>query len=272
MPSMRALMTAGPALERDNVAGFNCSYLPINSVRSFDELFYILLCGTGVGYSVESEYTNLLPVVPDKFISTETVIKVPDSKIGWAESLKYLLANLYDGLVPKVDYSLIRPSGARLKTFGGRASGPEPLRELFNFTIHLFARGSGRKLTDLECHDLCCKIADIVVVGGVRRSALISLSDLNSRDVRNAKSGNWWEHNAQRGLANNSAVYKRKPDIGTFMEEWTSLYKSFSGERGIFSRYASEQHIKNNVPRRDPNYDWGSNPCCEIILRPFEFC
>lgn len=272
MPSMRALMTAGPALERDNVAGFNCSYLPINSLRSFDELFYILLCGTGVGFSVETQYTSKLPVVPDTLDYISTVIKVPDSKIGWAESFKILMALLYAGQVPSIDYSGIRPAGARLKTFGGRASGPEPLRDLFDFTVQLFNRAGGRQLTDLECHDICCKIADIVVVGGVRRSALISLSDLNSGDMRNAKTGNWWEYHSQRGLANNSAVYLRKPDIGTFMEEWTSLYKSFSGERGLFSRYAARNHTKSAVPRRDFNHDFGTNPCSEIILRPFEFC
>lgn len=272
MPSMRALMTAGPALERDNVAGFNCAYLPIDSVRSFDELFYILLCGTGGGYSVETQYTNRLPCIPDHLEKCETIIKVPDSKVGWTESLKQLLALLYVGQIPSFDYSNVRPAGARLKTFGGRASGPEPLRDLFTFVCDLFVRARGRQLLDLECHDICCKIADIVVVGGVRRSALISLSDLNSGDLRNAKSGNWWIHNPQRALANNSAVYLRKPDIGTFMDEWTSLYKSHSGERGIFSRYASKRHLTHSVPRRNPDYEWGTNPCSEIILRPYEFC
>lgn len=271
MPSMRAIMTAGKALERDNTAGYNCSYLPIDDPKAFDEAMYILLCGTGVGFSVEQKYVNQLPEVPDQLFDSETTVVVADSKEGWAKSLRQLIALLYSGEVPKWDLSKIRPAGARLKTFGGRASGPGPLEELFKFTVNKFKGACGRRLSSLECHDLLCKIGEVVVVGGVRRSAMISLSDLEDDRMRSAKSGNWWEQNGQRALANNSATYQRKPDIGQFLAEWTSLYNSHSGERGIFSREASiNQAAKNG--RRDPSFDFGTNPCSEIILRPYQFC
>ena len=271
MPSMRAIMTAGKALERDNTAGYNCSYLPIDDPKAFDEAMYILLCGTGVGFSVEHKYVNQLPEVPDQLFDSETVISVADSKEGWAKALRQLIALLYSGEVARYDLSKIRPAGARLKTFGGRASGPGPLDELFKFTIAKFKGAAGRKLTSLECHDLLCKIGEVVVVGGVRRSAMISLSDLEDDRMRSAKSGNWWEQNAQRALANNSATYVSKPEIGQFLQEWTSLYNSHSGERGIFSRAASKTQAAKNG-RRDSNYDFGTNPCSEIILRPYQFC
>lgn len=271
MPSMRALMTAGVALERDNVAGFNCSYLPIDHVRSFDELMYILMCGTGVGFSVERQYISKLPEIPEELHETDTVIKVRDSKIGWASALKELIGMLYSGSKPSWDVSGVRPQGARLKTFGGRASGHQPLVDLFEFTVNLFSNSTGRKLSSIECHDLVCKIADIVVVGGVRRSALISLSNLTDDRMRRAKSGQWWEDNAQRALANNSACYTEKPDLASFMKEWGSLYESKSGERGIFSRVASQQQAAKNG-RRDNTFDFGTNPCSEIILRPNQFC
>ena len=271
MPSMRAIMTAGKALERDNTAGYNCSYLPIDDPKAFDEAMYILLCGTGVGFSVEHKYVDQLPEVPDQLFDSETVISVADSKEGWAKALRQLIALLYSGEVARYDLSRIRPAGARLKTFGGRASGPGPLDELFKFTIAKFKGAAGRKLTSLECHDLLCKIGEVVVVGGVRRSAMISLSDLEDDRMRSAKSGNWWEQNAQRALANNSATYVSKPEIGQFLQEWTSLYNSHSGERGIFSRAASKTQAAKNG-RRDSNYDFGTNPCSEIILRPYQFC
>ena len=271
MPSMRAIMTAGKALERDNTAGYNCSYLPIDDPKAFDEAMYILLCGTGVGFSVEHKYVDQLPEVPDQLFDSETVISVADSKEGWAKALRQLIALLYSGEVARYDLSKIRPAGARLKTFGGRASGPGPLDELFKFTIAKFRGAAGRKLTSLECHDLLCKIGEVVVVGGVRRSAMISLSDLEDDRMRSAKSGNWWEQNAQRALANNSATYVSKPEIGQFLQEWTSLYNSHSGERGIFSRAASKTQAAKNG-RRDSNYDFGTNPCSEIILRPYQFC
>ena len=271
MPSMRAVMTAGAALERCNVGGFNCSYLPIDNQRAFDELMYILMSGTGVGFSVERQYTNQLPEVADKVYECDTTIVVRDSKIGWASALKQLISLLYNGAIPKWDLSKIRPAGARLKTFGGRASGPDPLNDLFNFTVNLFTGATGRKLSSIECHDLCCKIADIVVVGGVRRSALISLSNLTDGRMRRAKSGQWWEDNPQRALANNSACYTEKPDMAAFMEEWSSLYESRSGERGIFSRVAAKRVAERNG-RRDGQHEFGTNPCSEIILRPNQFC
>lgn len=271
MPSMRAIMTAGKALERDNTAGYNCSYLPIDDPKAFDEAMYILLCGTGVGFSVEQKYVNQLPEVPDQLFTSETTIVVADSKEGWAKALRQVIALLYSGEIPRYDLSKIRPAGARLKTFGGRASGPGPLDELFKFVTVKFKGAAGRKLTSLECHDILCKIGEVVVVGGVRRSAMISLSDLEDDRMRSAKSGNWWEQNGQRALANNSATYQRKPDIGQYLAEWTSLYNSHSGERGIFSREASiKQAAKNG--RRDPSFDFGTNPCSEIILRPYQFC
>lgn len=271
MPSMRALMTAGAALEKDNVAGFNCSYVAIDQPKAFDEIMYILMCGTGVGFSVESRYVNKLPEVPDELHPTETKIVFRDSKIGWATGYREFVSLLYSGKIAGYDVSKIRPSGERLKTFGGRASGPEPLVDLIDFTRNIFHKARGRKLTTLECHDICCKIADIVVCGGVRRSALISLSDLNDDHIRNAKAGNWWLAEGQRSLANNSAVYESKPDMDTFMKEWFSLYRSKSGERGIFSRQAS-QAVAAKYERRDPNADYGTNPCSEIILLPYQFC
>lgn len=271
MPSMRALMTAGPALERDNIAGYNCSYVPINSVRSFDEILYILMCGTGVGFSVERQFVNELPTVNEHFEKSDTTIIVNDSKAGWARALRELVAMLYAGHIPSWDVSKVRPAGARLKTFGGRASGPGPLEDLFHFAIRTFQNAAGRKLTSIECHDLVCKIADIVVVGGVRRSALISLSNLTDDRMRHAKAGAWWEDNVQRALANNSVCYTEKPDMNSFMEEWLSLYQSKSGERGIFNRDSAKKHVSRNG-RRDPEWDFGTNPCSEIILRPYQFC
>lgn len=271
MPSMRSLMTAGKALDRDNVAGYNCAYLPIEDLRCFDELMYILLCGTGVGFSVERQYVNRLPVVSEEFHKTDTVIHVSDSKIGWASSFRELVSLLYAGKIPKWDVSRIRPAGSRLRTFGGRASGPEPLVDLFNFTVRLITNAAGRKLTSIECHDLVCKIADIVVVGGVRRSALISLSNLSDDRMRGAKSGQWWDEDPQRRLANNSYVADERPDFPIFMSEWVALHESKSGERGIFSRKACQLKAGENG-RRETDHEFGTNPCSEIILRPYEFC
>ena len=271
MPSMRCMMTAGPALDRDNVAGFNCSYLPIDSPRSFDELMYILLNGTGVGFSVERDYVQQLPTVADTFHDTETTIVVSDSKVGWASGFRELISLLYAGKIPKCDLTRVRPAGARLKTFGGRASGPEPLADLFNFSVDLFKSAAGRKLTSLECHDLVCKIADIVVVGGVRRSALISLSNVTDNRMANAKNGEWYLTNGQRALANNSAVYSERPDFDTYSSEMKRLYDSKSGERGIFSRVAAQKVAARNE-RRDATHKFGTNPCSEIILRPYQFC
>jgi len=271
MPSMRALMTAGEALDRDNVAGFNCSYLPIDHPKAFDEMMYVLMCGTGVGFSVERQYVSKLPEVAEEFHDTDTVIHIADSKIGWAKAYRELISLLYSGQLPKWDVSGVRLAGAALKTFGGRASGPEPLVDLFNFTVSVFREAAGRKLSSIECHDLCCKIAQIVVVGGVRRSALISLSNLTDDRLRRCKSGKWWQDNPQRGLANNSACYTEKPDFEAFLNEWKSLYESRSGERGMFSRVASQKQAAKNE-RRDATYDFGTNPCSEIILRPYQFC
>ena len=271
MPSMRCLMTAGDALDKDQVAGYNCSYIAIDSPKSFDEIMYILMCGTGVGFSVESRYTSKLPEVPDELHETDTTIVFKDSKIGWATGFREWISLLYSGKIAKWDVSKVRPAGARLKSFGGRASGPEPLVDLLKFTLNIFQKAHGRKLTTLECHDIVCKIADIVVCGGVRRSALISLSDLNDDHIRNAKAGNWWLADGQRALANNSAVYEQKPDMETFLTEWVALYKSKSGERGMFSRQAS-QAAAAKYGRRDPKMDYGTNPCSEIILRPYQFC
>ena len=270
MPSMRAMMTAGPALERDNTAGYNCSYLPVDDPKSFDEAMFILLCGTGVGFSVERQFVQKLPEVPELFDS-ETMIVVKDSKEGWAKAFRQLLALLWAGEIPQWDVSRVRPAGARLKTFGGRASGPAPLVELFNFTVQTFKGAQGRKLTSMECHDLMCFIGQIVVVGGVRRSAMISLSNLSDDRMRHAKSGQWWETAAHRALANNSVAYGEKPDIETFMREWTALVESKSGERGIFNREASKKQAKK-YGRRDPDFEFGTNPCSEIILRPYQFC
>jgi ribonucleoside-triphosphate reductase len=271
MPSMRALMTAGPALERDNIAGYNCSYVAIERVAAFDEILYILMNGTGVGFSVERQYVNKLPVVAEDFHKSETVVPIGDSKLGWAKGLKEIIALLYQGQIPAWDTSKVRKAGEVLKTFGGRASGPEPLEDLFVFLVDIFQNAAGRKLTSLECHDIVCKIAEIVVVGGVRRSALISLSNLSDDRIRHAKSGQWWEINPQRALANNSACYTETPDIGIFMEEWLSLYNSKSGERGIFNRESAKMQVAR-FGRRNPDFDFGTNPCSEIILRDREFC
>lgn len=271
MPSMRALMTAGSALERDNTCGYNCSYLPIDDPKAFDEAMFILLCGTGVGFSVERQYIQQLPEIPSKLFDSETTIVVKDSKEGWAKAFRQLVSLLYSGEVPRWDVSRIRPAGARLKTFGGRASGPGPLEDLFRFTINKFRNASGRKLNSIECHDIMCKIGEVVVVGGVRRSAMISLSNLSDDRMRHAKSGSWWEKEPQRTLSNNSIAFTEKPDVGTFMREWTALYDSKSGERGIFNRVASQQQSSRNG-RRKTDIDFGTNPCSEIILRPYQFC
>jgi len=271
MPSMRALMTSGPALDRCHVGGYNCSYIPVDSPRSFDECMYILMCGTGVGFSVERENVDKLPIVNEHFEDSTTIITVADSRPGWAKALRELIAMLYVGQVPKWDVSQVRPAGARLKTFGGRASGPAPLVELFQFCIQKFKGAKGRRLYPIECHDLMCKIGEVVVVGGVRRSALISLSNLGDDQMRHAKSGQWWENEGQRALANNSVAFKGKPEMGTFMREWTSLYESKSGERGIFNRQAAKVKAQDNG-RRDADHYFGCNPCSEIILRPYQFC
>ncbi len=271
MPSMRALMTAGAALERDNTCGYNCAYLSVDDPKAFDEAMFILLCGTGVGFSVEKQYISKLPEVPTTLYSSETTIVVHDSKEGWSKALRQLLALLWSGEIPKWDLKKIRPAGARLKTFGGRASGPEPLNDLFKFVVKTFQKAEGRRLTSLECHDILCKIGEVVVVGGVRRSAMISLSDLDDDSMRHCKTGSWWMDNPQRSLANNSAVYDGRPDMGRFLREWTSLYESGSGERGIFNRKASIDKVKENG-RRNPDYEFGTNPCSEIILRPNQFC
>jgi ribonucleoside-diphosphate reductase alpha chain len=271
MPSMRSIMTAGDALERQNVAGYNCSYLPIDDPKAFDEAMYILLCGTGVGFSVEQKYVSKLPEIPVDLYNSGTVINVKDSKEGWAKALRQVIALLYAGEVPKWDVSGVRAAGTRLKTFGGRASGPEPLVDLFKYVVAKFRGATGRKLTSLEAHDILCKIGEVVVVGGVRRSAMISLSDLSDDRMAHAKAGNWWDGNGQRALANNSAIYEVKPDVGKFMREWSSIYESHSGERGIFNRYASELQAAKSG-RRELGKEWGTNPCSEIILRPYQFC
>ena len=283
MPSMRCLMTAGPALEKENVAGYNCAYIKVDSPRSFDEILYVLMNGTGVGFSVEEEYTNQLPAVPEELYDTDTVVVVADSKLGWAKAFKELVSLLYGGHIPKWDVSKVREAGAPLKTFGGRASGPAPLVDLFKFTINTFKSSLGRKLHPVECHDIVCKTAEIVVVGGVRRSALISLSNLNDREMRFAKHGEWYTHNVQRALANNSVNYKEKPDVGTFMREWLSLYDSKSGERGIYNGMSAKKTVEQLnerykdedgkfITRRIAREDFGTNPCSEIILRSREFC
>ena len=270
MPSMRAMMTAGPAATRDNTCMYNCSYLPVDDPKSFDEAMFILLCGTGVGFSVERQFISKLPEIPQLFDS-ETVVVVKDSKEGWAKALRQVLALLWAGEIPKWDVSKVRPAGAKLKTFGGRASGPAPLVELFNFTVTTFKNAQGRKLSSIECHDIMCKIGEVVVVGGVRRSAMISLSNLSDDRMRHAKSGAWWENDPQRALANNSVSYTEKPDAVSFMREWMALVESGSGERGVFNRQASKKQAEKNG-RRDPNYEFGTNPCSEIILRPNQFC
>jgi len=271
MPSMRAMMTAGKSADRDNTCVYNCAYMPVDDPKSFDEAMFILLCGTGVGFSVESKNINKLPEVPERLFDSEHRITVHDSKEGWSKSLRLLLATLWAGEIPKWDVSAVRPSGARLKTFGGRASGPQPLIDLFEFTVATFKNAKGRRLNSLECHDLMCKIGEVVVVGGVRRSAMISLSDLDDERIRYAKAGPWWDTAPHRALANNSAVYNETPTVGKFMEEWLSLYNSHSGERGIFNREAAKKTVEK-YGNRDPNYEFGTNPCSEIILRPYQFC
>jgi ribonucleoside-triphosphate reductase (thioredoxin) len=271
MPSMRCMMSAGPALERDHTAGYNCSYVAVDDEKSFDEAMHILLCGTGVGFSVERQYVNQLPEVPERLFDSDTIIIVKDSKEGWAKGFRQLISLLYAGEIPKWDLFRIRPAGSRLKIFGGRASGPGPLDDLFRFTVAIFRNAQGRKLTSLECHDIMCKIGEAVVVGGVRRSAMISLSNLFDDRMRHAKSGEWYKIFPHRTLSNNSAVYTEKPEVGMFMREWLSLFESNSGERGIFNREASKIKASSNG-RRDPNYDFGTNPCSEIILRPNQFC
>jgi ribonucleoside-diphosphate reductase alpha chain len=270
MPSMRAMMTAGPAANRDNTCMYNCSYLPVDDPKSFDEAMFVLLCGTGVGFSVERQFISKLPEIPELFDS-ETTVVVGDSKEAWAKGLRQLIALLYSGEIPKWDVSKVRPAGAKLKTFGGRASGPAPLVDLFNFVINTFKSAQGRKLSSIECHDIMCKIGEVVVVGGVRRSAMISLSNLSDDRMRHAKSGAWWENDPQRALANNSVSYTEKPDAVSFMREWMALVESGSGERGVFNRQASKVQAAKNG-RRNPDYEFGTNPCSEIILRPYQFC
>jgi len=271
MPSMRMMMTAGPALDRDNTSGYNCAYMAVDDMKAFDEAMMILLCGTGVGFSVERQHIAKLPEIPDQMFDSEDTIVVHDSKEGWAKAYRKLVAMLYSGEVPRWDVSKVRPAGAKLKTFGGRASGPDPLVELFKFTINIFRNSVGRKLSSVECHDLMCKVGDVVVVGGVRRSAMISLSNLSDDRMRRAKSGQWWENDAHRALANNSAVYNERPEMEAFLHEWTSLVESKSGERGIFARYAADAHVERSG-RRETGHEWGTNPCSEIILRSNQFC
>lgn len=271
MPSMRSVMTSGAALERDNVAGYNCAFLPVDSPRSFDETMYVLMCGTGVGFSVEYKYINKLPAVPESLEKSTTVITVEDSKQGWAKAYRELLALLWSGQIPAIDVSKVRPAGARLKTMGGRSSGPQPLVNLFDFTIAKFKNATGRNLKPIECHDIMCKIGEVVVVGGVRRSAMISLSNINDIEMAQAKSGNWWEQSPQRALSNNSVAYSRKPEMEQFIAEWKSLYDSKSGERGIYN-VAAAQAQAAKFGRRDPDIHYGTNPCSEIILRPYQFC
>lgn len=270
MPSMRTMMTAGPALERDHIAAYNCSFLAIDRVQAFDELLYILMNGTGVGFSVERQFVTKLPSIAEEFHKSDIVIAVQDSKLGWAKALKELISLLYQGQIPGWDVTKVRKAGEPLMTFGGRASGPEPLVDLFRFAVETFKKAAGRKLSSIECHDLVCKIADSVVVGGVRRSALISLSNLSDDRLRSAKAGQWWENYPHRRLANNSAAYTEKPEIGVFMDEWKALYDSKSGERGIFNREAAKRKCESIG--RNAEYDFGTNPCGEILLRDREFC
>ena len=271
MPSMRSLMTAGVAATRDNTCMYNCAYMPVDDMKSFDEAMFILLCGTGVGFSVERQYVQKLPEVPDALYNSETTVVVKDSKEGWAKAYRQVLSLLWAGEIPKWDVSKVRPAGAKLKTFGGRASGPAPLVDLFQFTIGKFKGAVGRKLSSIECHDIMCKIGEVVVVGGVRRSAMISLSNLSDDRMRHAKSGQWWETQGHRALANNSVCYTEKPDVETFLREWIALVESKSGERGVFNRVASKKQAEK-YGRRDSNHEFGTNPCSEIILRPYQFC
>ena len=274
MPSMRAFMTADPepgtgALTRDHMAGYNCAYLAVDHIRAFDESLYVLLCGTGMGFSVERQFINRLPEIAEEFHQSDTTIVVADSKIGWAKALRELVSLLYQGMIPKVDYSRIREAGARLRVFGGRASGPDPLERLFGHYIHTFQNAKGRRLNSIECHDLMCWNGESVVVGGVRRAAEISLSNLTDERMRHAKTGQWWIENPHRALANNSVCYTEKPDMGIFMREWLSLYESHSGERGIFNREAAKKLMPE---RRDKEHEFGCNPCSEICLRSAETC
>ena len=271
MPSMRAMMTAGTALERNHISAYNCSYLAVDSPRAFDECLYVLMHGTGVGFSVERQYVSQLPSIPDTLENSETTIIVQDSKEGWFKAFKELINLLYAGMIPLWDMSRVRPAGSRLSTFGGRASGPAPLIDLFNFTVALFRQNAGRKLSSYDCHNLMCKVGEVVVVGGVRRSALISLSNLNDDQMAHAKAGEWWNANGQRALANNSVAYKGKPAMETYMREWLALYESKSGERGMFNRKAADEQVAKNG-RRQTGHMWGTNPCSEIILRPYQFC
>ena len=271
MPSMRSVMTAGVALERENVSGYNCAFLPVDNARSFDESMYILMCGTGVGFSVEYKYINKLPPLPETLEKSSTTVIVGDSKEGWAKAYRELLGLLWVGQIPQIDISKVRPAGARLKTMGGRSSGPQPLVNLFDFTIQVFKGALGRQLKPIECHDLMCKVGEVVVVGGVRRSAMISLSNINDIEMAAAKSGNWWELNSQRALSNNSVAYSRKPEMAQFISEWKSLYDSKSGERGIYNVAAAQKQAAK-YGRRSPDIHYGTNPCSEIILRPYQFC
>ena len=271
MPSMRSVMTAGVALERENVSGYNCAFMPVDSARSFDEAMYILMCGTGVGFSVEYKYINKLPPLPEKLEKSSTTVIVGDSKEGWAKAYRELLGLLWAGQIPQIDVSKVRPSGARLKTMGGRSSGPQPLINLFDFTIQIFKGALGRSLKPIEAHDIMCKIGEVVVVGGVRRSAMISLSNINDIEMAQAKAGNWWESNSQRALSNNSVAYSRKPEMAQFIAEWKSLYDSKSGERGIYNVAAAQKQAAK-FGRRSPDIHYGTNPCSEIILRPYQFC
>ena len=273
MPSMRALMTAGPALTKNNIAGYNCAYLSVDHPKAFDECLFVLMHGTGVGFSVERQHVNKLPEVPTDMVEVDDTIVVQDSKEGWQSAFRKLITYLYDGEMPNWDFSKVRPKGARLATFGGRASGPEPLLDLFHFATNIFSEAGGRKLTSYECHRMMCKIAEVVVVGGVRRSALISLSNLTDERMRNAKSGKWWSDTPEMALSNNSVCYTEKPDIGIFMKEWLSLYESKSGERGIFNREAAKKQVKFATNgRRSTEHEFGCNPCSEIILRDGQFC
>jgi len=271
MPSMRSVMTSGPALERENVSGYNCAFLPVDNAKSFDEAMYILMCGTGVGFSVEYKYINKMPALPETLEKSSTTVIVGDSKEGWAKAYRELISLLWAGQIPQIDISKVRPSGARLKTMGGRSSGPQPLVNLFDFTIQVFKGALGRQLKPIEAHDIMCKIGEVVVVGGVRRSAMISLSNINDIEMAAAKSGNWWENNSQRALSNNSVAYSRKPEMAQFIAEWKSLYDSKSGERGIYNVAAAQKQAAK-YGRRDPEIHYGTNPCSEIILRPYQFC
>lgn len=270
VPSMRTIMTAGEALDRNHVAAYNCSFLAVDDPKAFDEALMVLMCGTGVGFSVERQFISKLPEIPSELVETDEVVVVGDSKEGWAKAFRKIISRLYAGEIPKWDTSKVRPAGARLKTFGGRASGAEPLENLFKFAINTFTKASGRKLNSLECHDIMCQVAAAVVVGGVRRSAMISLSNLSDDRMRHAKMGNWWNDQVNRSYANNSISFTEKPDMGSFLREWSALYESKSGERGIFNREAAQ--AKAESIGRESRSDFGTNPCGEISLRSRQFC